>query len=311
MIALSLQWKDIQPLGTEEKEDDDCNSEEDDDEFDDEFSDLEEDVPSTAHGIVPSSSGGRGRGGRGGRGEGGRGRGRGGRGSKKEAEDTKELKSIQTGEFFDSLTNNTPASAASSSASFTSHPPQLQPSEFLVNQNGPPWKPPKQVVKRIIRKIKRDGSETIEVRFIVSDVEVRRVQAKKEANQSSNKRKDVVQAPRNDCEDLFEDARSDENALKLNIGEMKDKAQRHAHEKAQMKATQELEEQRELERYNMPVRSQKDRTNSNRSKVIRKSRLPHVLFASSLEQVSSSSSLLRQGSLMTPSSAASASALFR
>ena len=52
-----------------------------------------------------------------------------------------------------------------------------------------------------------------------------------------------------------------------------------------MKALQELEEQRELEKYNMPIRSHKDRANPNRGKVVRNSRLPHVLFASTLEQV--------------------------
>jgi hypothetical protein len=52
-----------------------------------------------------------------------------------------------------------------------------------------------------------------------------------------------------------------------------------------MKALQELEEQRELDKHNMPMRSQKDRANPNRGKVARNSRLPHVLFASTLEQV--------------------------
>jgi hypothetical protein len=217
--ALSLQWKDIRPPRTkaegDEGEENTEDEDEEDDDFDDEFSDLEDDVAakgSTAHGKVPSSGGGGGR--------------------KKEEEDTKELKSIQTGEFFDSLTTNPPASASAStsaapgtSTSGTStggNPSQLQPSEFLVSQKGPQWEPPKQVVKRIIRKIKPDGSETIEVRFIVSDVEVSRVQAKNGGNQST-KRKNVTQAPTHEFEDLFEDEKSEAHALKLNIGKMKNK----------------------------------------------------------------------------------------
>ena len=188
--TLSIQWKDLQPPGTEEEDEDEDLSDEDD--FDDEFSDFDEDVAAKGS-TTPSSSGGKGR--------------------KKEEEDTKELKSIQTGEFFDSLTTNTILPGAPVN-------PPLQPSEFLVSQTGPQWEPPKQVVKRITRKIKPDGSETIEVRFIVSDVEVSRVQGKKEG---ATKRKSTVQALTREFEDLFEDERSEANALKLNIGKMKNK----------------------------------------------------------------------------------------
>jgi hypothetical protein len=52
-----------------------------------------------------------------------------------------------------------------------------------------------------------------------------------------------------------------------------------------MRAYAELEEQRELDRYNMPMRTQKDRGNVSRGKVLRSSRLPHVSFAATLEEV--------------------------
>lgn len=53
----------------------------------------------------------------------------------------------------------------------------------------------------------------------------------------------------------------------------------------QRKALQELEESREFERYSRPIRTQKDRISAKRGKIARNSRLPHVLFASTLEDV--------------------------
>lgn len=182
---MSVQWKDI--LNTIQEDE---NS--DDDDFDDEFSDLEDDIApssSNAPGIVNTSN----------------------KGRKKEEEDTKELKSLKTGEFFDSLKPN-------------SNPtPQLQQSEFVISK-GIQWEAPKQVVKRITRKIKPDGSETIEVRFIVSEVEVSRVLSKMDSQQTTNtKKKNSQQNHLNETEDLFEDEKSEAHALKLNIGKMKNK----------------------------------------------------------------------------------------
>jgi hypothetical protein len=202
IAALSIQWNDLGRGGEDDEDDSDDN-------FDDEFSDLEEDVApsgSNAPGIVNHPAGN-------------------GRGKKKEEEDTKELKSLKTGEFFDSLTI-APPSSNSVTTTATTNAQQLQPSEFLVSNKGTQWEPPKQVVKRITRKIKPDGSETIEVRFIVSDVEVNRVQALTNENQTAStiRRKNPLQAlPSQEAEDLFEDEKSEAQALKLNIGKMKHK----------------------------------------------------------------------------------------
>lgn len=165
---------------------------------------MEDDVAptsSTAPGIVPGASGSS-------SGSGNT------KGRKKEEEDNKELKSLKTGEFFDSLKPN--------HGSLPVTTPQVQPSEFVVSQ-GIQWVPPKQVVKRITRKIKLDGSETIEVRFIVSDVEVSRVLSKNGGNQTSAKKKTVNQKHMIENEDLFEDEKSDAHSLRLNIGKMKTK----------------------------------------------------------------------------------------
>jgi hypothetical protein len=201
--ALSIQWDDLAAGRGDEDEDDIDDMF--DEEFDGDFDDLEDSVATKSSNAPGNSSASN------------------GKGKKKEEEDNKELKSLKTGEFFDSLT---PAPAAAPSSTSTSVASQLQPSEFLVSNQGVQWEPPRQVVKRITRKIKPDGSETIEVRFIVSDVEVNRVLALPGDTATAARRKPPAAKqtlPSNGLGDLFEDEKSEAQALKLNIGKMKNK----------------------------------------------------------------------------------------
>ena len=200
---MSLQWKDIQNNFVEEE--DDVMS---DDEEDDNFDDLENLGDEISHrnenetGTTKSQTGGRGR--------------------KKEDEEAKELKSIQTSHFFDdpiplNTTNTNPDSKTGLEANQ---------SEFLLANNKVQWEPPKQVVKRITRKIASDGTETIEVRFIVSETEVHRVMGTQKStisntNQSNPRKKTSSHA--NEGEEIFEEERAESHSLKINLGKIKTK----------------------------------------------------------------------------------------
>lgn len=105
--------------------------------------------------------------------------------SRVEAEDKRALLELQS-------KLDTVGSSATSKASGST--PSLKP-KFTSGQSGSPalgtaalkasmsstWRPPSRVVKQITRLVKTDGSEVVEVRFIVSEAEVARVE-KEERN---------------------------------------------------------------------------------------------------------------------------------
>lgn len=87
--------------------------------------------------------------------------------------------------------------------------------------------PPERVVKRIRTVIKPDGTEVVEVRFIVSANEVRRVlreQSKKSSVHSRVSTSNGGARPLDEhLGDTFEDDTGEEHGLKLKLGRMKEK----------------------------------------------------------------------------------------
>jgi hypothetical protein len=85
------------------------------------------------------------------------------------------------------------------------------------------WTAPQRVVKRITRTIKPNGTEIIEVRFIVSDAEVARVEQEKAkptrrgVSEGAGRRKSTGF----DDQDLFQDEH--DNGLKIKVGFLKSK----------------------------------------------------------------------------------------
>ena len=99
--------------------------------------------------------------------------------------------------------------------------------EFQVSGDKTKWEPPKQVVKRITKRIKPDGTETIEVRFIVSEMEEQRVQnttsKTSNSNQATTRRKNPTQTTNHNDEELFEPDMTESSNIRISIGAMKRK----------------------------------------------------------------------------------------
>ena len=177
----------------------------DSEDFDTDLSDVEEEVAAAQEAKAKAGS-----------------QGRSGPGRKKADADDSELQSLRTGAFFEGLeASGTATGAAAAPGGFSIG----NESEIAAVR----FTPPERVVKRITTTIKPDGTQVVEVRFIVSSVEVRRV-LREQGRRSSTARIPANGGPGmstgregDDMGDIFEDD-AEEAGLRLKFGRMKHKA---------------------------------------------------------------------------------------